>query len=453
MKKLISPNAAYILNLLHTHGYEAFFVGGCVRDYLLNRTINDYDITTSALPEQMVNLANSENINIITSGIKHGTVAFILNKEVIECTTYRTEGKYSDNRHPDKVSFTTSLKDDLIRRDFTINALCYDGEKIIDYTNGINDLNNHIIRAIGDADKRFKEDALRIMRAIRFSCTLHFDIDPDTLTSIINNSYLLNNIARERIRDELIKILESDEENILIKLKSGNVLHYIIKEYQLIYDITQETPYHIYNVFDHCNVALNASIGSNYIIRTAVLLHDIGKSFHKTFDENGVCHFKGHAKKSAELSRQILNNLKYSRKDINYICKLIFYHDYYLKDDNKVIRKFLYKLNGDIKLAKDILQLQIFDNMGKNPAIIDEKNGIIYKAINRINQMEINHECFCIKDLKINGHDLIDLDYPANKIGECLDYILRHILNQQDKNNREYLLKYIRRNKDEILNC
>ncbi|MEG1066432.1 MAG: [cytidine(C)-cytidine(C)-adenosine (A)]-adding enzyme, partial [Erysipelotrichaceae bacterium] len=261
-----------IINILHSNGYEAYLVGGCVRDSILNKSINDYDITTNALPSEMVELFNSEGYTVIPTGIVHGTVTILKYKHSVEITTYRIDNEYINNRKPKAVTFTSSLYEDLKRRDFTINAMAYnDLEGLIDPLNGLSDLNNKTIKAVGNPILRFHEDALRILRCIRFSCTLNFKIDRYTTSALISSYYLLNNIAKERIRDELCKILLSDRPNLLIALKDYKVLELIIPEYTITLDFDQNNKWHIYNLFDHMNIALNATKGLPLTCKLAIL--------------------------------------------------------------------------------------------------------------------------------------------------------------------------------------
>ena len=431
----------FVLDFLHNQKYEAFLVGGCVRDLLLNHCVHDYDITTNCSPHKLIQIAKKNAISVIPTGLQHGTVTFIVEKNAIEVTTYRIEKEYLNHRKPSHIVFSHNLKDDLKRRDFTINALCIDNNKVIDCFGGIQDLKAQIIRCIGNPETRFNEDALRILRALRFKCTLNFTIETLTYEAIKKNAHLLKVISKERIRDEFVKMLHSDEDDLLLLLKDSNTLLEIIPEYEMAFDVTQESPYHIYNVFEHMNAALNASKGAPLNLRLAILLHDLEKKNYKTIDENHCAHFKEHAHASAKLSRIILRRLRFSKSIIKEVYLLIAYNDYYLQPKKKAIRKFLYKLQGDFTLAYQILKVQKFDNMGKNPTIIDKKNQKIDEVIALIQKMENNHEVFTINGLKVNGNDMIQLGYQKEEIRIVLQYLLKYIINNQNKNTHEHLLK------------
>jgi len=441
-QQFVIPNfVQFILDFLHNHHYEAFLVGGCVRDLLLNRKVHDFDITTNALAPTLLEQAKKEGLSVIPTGLKHGTITFLIEQEMVEVTTYRIENTYLNHRKPNTVQFTSSLKEDLKRRDFTINALCIHNHQVLDYFHGIDDLNAGMIRCINNPNKRFNEDALRILRALRFKCSLNFTIEDETYKAIQTNAHLLVHISKERIRDEFIKILTSNEKNILKLLKDSNTLLEIIPEYKHAYNVSQPSPYHIYNVFEHMNATLNASSGTCLTIRLALLLHDLEKVNYKTIDEKGIAHFKGHAHASAKLSKIILKRLCFPKTIIKEVYTLIEYHDYYLQPKMKTIRKFLYKLQGNYLLAYRILAVQRFDNMGKHPDIIKEKNQIIDQVISIIQEIKKNKEVFTISGLKVNGNDMILLGYQKSEIQIILQYLLVYILNNQDRNTKEHLLK------------
>lgn len=448
----ISKNAIFVLDFLHSLDYEAYLVGGCVRDLLMDKEIHDYDITTNCPADLILTYAKEHDLIAIPTGLKHGTVTILINKELIEVTTYRIEGDYIDHRRPASVSFTTSLYEDLKRRDFTMNALCLDNNEIIDYFHGQKDIQEHIIRTIGNSEARFEEDALRILRALRFSFTLHFDIEKETGVGIRKSAYLLQMISKERIRDEFIKMLQSSQENLLVTLRDYDVLTYIIPEFELIYDVVQESPYHIYDVFHHTDIALNASIGYPLDLRLAIALHDIEKKNYKTYDEDGIAHFKGHAHASAESARHILNALRFPKDTIHHVSTLIYYHDYYVAPTLKSMRNFLYKLHGNYSLAFEILLVQKFDNQAKAPTVMSEKNEIIDQAIGILQDMEQREEVFSIPYLKVNGKDMITLGYKDKDIGTVLERLVQHIVHHQDENSKERLLKLAGGMKNEIIN-
>lgn len=451
MNYTFHPVIKKLFSYFKESGHELYLVGGCVRDLIMERDFNDYDMTTSATPEEMIELAQKYDIKVIPTGIKHGTLTFVLDHVHVEITTYRCESEYENNRRPKEVYFTRSLKEDVQRRDFTINSIALNEDGIVDYYQGAEDINNKVIRAVGDPDLRFKEDALRIMRALRFSFQLHFAIEENTWKAIQRNAYLLNNISKERIRDELCKMLLSDKKDLLVTLKESKVLEVIIPEYARTYDFEQHSSWHIHDLFMHHNVALNATSGYPLNLKIAILLHDLEKVTYRTYDALGNGHFMGHAPASAALAQSILRRLKFDNKTIVEVYQLIKFHDYYLYDTIKSTHKFMYKLEGDFDLAHKILKIQLADNKAKNKDKIHNKNRMIYSVMMMLKDMERNKECFRIKDLDINGHDLIELGYKNEEIGLILEYLLKQIINQQNKNKKEILIKLIGGYKNETM--
>ena len=309
----IPNNANLILKALCESGYEAYFVGGCVRDFLMNRPCNDFDITTSAQPLEIEEALSRKGIRYFETGLKHGTVTAVLDGEAFEITTYRTDGEYLDARHPENVVFVSDLSEDLSRRDFSINALAYNAKDgIVDKFGGIDDIKNGIIRTVGNPDKRFNEDALRIMRALRFASTLGFEIESETAVSVHKNAELLKNISAERIYSELMKLLLGVNcEKILLEFK--DVIGVIIPELIPCFSCEQNTKWHLYDVYTHIVKSVECCENKDYL-RLAVLLHDIGKPQCKTTDSKGVDHFFGHPQKSVEIASQVLRRLKVSRE-------------------------------------------------------------------------------------------------------------------------------------------
>lgn len=450
---LISENATIVLNFIHSLHFEAFLVGGCVRDLLMKREVHDYDITTSCPAEHLLEQAKASHFHVLPTGLQHGTITFFVNHEAIEVTTYRIDTSYVDHRRPQAIQYTKSLREDLKRRDFTINAICLDQHRIIDYFGGQNDILHRQIRCIGNAEDRFEEDALRILRALRFCFTLGFQIEQNTYSAIKACAPLLTYIAKERIRDEFIKMLKSNQRDSLITLRDCGVLPYIIPELAAIYDVTQESPYHIYDVFHHTNEAFNASIAQPLAIRLAILLHDIEKPNYKTIDLHGVAHFKGHAHAGAHSAKRILQTLKFPKSLSREVYNYIYFHDYYVTPNKKVLRKFMYKLHGDYQSAYSILLVQKLDNAGKNPSIIEPKNREIDASIAVLKEMEADNEIFSIAKLAINGNDIMTLGFQDEAIGLVLHRLLNYVVQHQDENNKERLLTIAGGMKNEIFNC
>jgi tRNA nucleotidyltransferase (CCA-adding enzyme) len=431
-------DVSYILNTLNENGFEGFIVGGCVRDSLLKRRLKDWDITTNASPEEIITLFE----HTIPTGIKHGTVTVVINKENYEVTTYRIDGEYTDNRHPDEVVFTTSLKEDLSRRDFTVNALAYNkAQGLVDMFNGIEDLRNKIIKCVGDPNKRFNEDALRMLRAVRFACQLQFDIEKDTYQSICKNYSLLKNVSAERIREELCKILMSPIPSRGIRmLQETKLLNHIIPELYETVGFDQKNPHHDKNVFDHIMSVLDNSI-ENLSVRLSALLHDIGKPRTFSIDKKGIGHFYGHNVVSAEMSEIILKRLKFDSSTIKKVQVLINEHmSAYNNMKNKTLKKFIGRVG--VENLEDLFELQIADSKGH------KKNADYSPIIKRredIRKIIENGEPFTISQLKISGDDLIKLGFkPGKEIGIILKDLLEKVMERPELNNKEKLLDMAR---------
>lgn len=320
----IPKNVQFIIDTFYKNNYEAFMVGGCVRDCLLGLTPKDYDITTSALP----NITESLFKKTVPTGIQHGTITVILNNENLEVTTYRTEGNYIDNRHPESVEFVSNIKEDLSRRDFTVNALAYNNKVgLLDYFNGIEDINNKIIKAVGNPNKRFQEDALRMLRAIRFSCQLGFEIEEETYSAIKTNYKLIKNISLERVRDELCKILISNNPCQGVNmLKDTGILQIIIPEINSLVGYTPRCNNHNRDVFNHTLDVISNTSSNDLILRLSALFHDVGKLNTLKELPNGHCYFPGHAQEGAVICKPILSRLKFDNNTIDKVSKIIYDH-------------------------------------------------------------------------------------------------------------------------------
>ena len=436
MKSLLSE-IDLAVSVLQKNGYKAYLVGGSVRDYIMGKEPNDFDITTDALPDETKNCFN--DYKCIETGIEHGTVTVLINNIPIEITTFRFDGEYSDHRHPEKVRFSSSLFEDTARRDFTINALAYnEKEGIIDYHGGKEDIENKIIRCIGDADKRFNEDALRIMRALRFSSTLGFKIEENTKKAIFKNKELLTFVSKERIFSELKKTLCGNNiENILTEYI--DVFSVIIPELSLMKGFDQKNPHHIFDILHH-TARVVKSIEKNEKLRLAALFHDIGKPFCFSLDENGIGHFYGHNKKSAELTEKILKDLKSDTKTINDVVTLVLHHDAPIEPDEKTVKRRLNKLGEDIFF--DLIKLQAADNMGLSPDYHYRQE--TYKKLSEIGREILEkEECFSLKNLSVNGNDLISLGYKGKEIGKTLDFLLSFVIEGKIENEKEKLLSLL----------
>jgi len=435
-KSKIPNEAFYVLNKLYEHKYESFLVGGCIRNMLLEKDVKDWDVTTQAKPNEVINIFGKEH-HVIPTGIKHGTVTVIINEIPIEITTYRTDGEYSNNRHPDSVKFVSIVKDDVDRRDFTINGLLYNGRDVVDCVGGLKDLNQRKIRAIGNADDRFSEDSLRMMRCIRFSCQLGFDIIKSTIQSIERNAELIKNVSQERIRDELIKILMSDKPSKGIGLLAKtNLLKYILPELQECVGFDQHNKHHNKNVFNHIlKVLENTPAVLN--LRLATLFHDISKPETFTMDDNGQGHFYLHHKVGADKTREIMKRLKFDNETIDNVCILVYNHmARYPKLREGSVKKLLRRL-GEHNVD-DLINLQIADIIGsKSP--YDFENVVLLK--NELKRIIETKEPIAVNQLAINGHDLIELGIkPGKRMGEILNELLLLVMDKPEMNTKEQLL-------------
>ena len=435
-------NVEYIIDTLIESGSEAFIVGGCVRDIILNKEPKDWDITTKARPEEVIRLFDK----VILTGLKHGTVTVVLDRENYEVTTYRTDGEYEDNRHPKEVEFVDSLKEDLARRDFTINAMAYNYKVgLIDYFEGAKDLKNKIIKTVGEPEKRFNEDSLRMLRAVRFSAQLDFNISENVLCSIKKLKNNIKNISRERIRDEFNKILLYNPRKIDI-LRECELLEFIIPEFKGTYNFNQNNPYHIHDLYSHTLLSIE-SIEPSLYLRLTMALHDLGKVISKSIDKKGISHYYGHGKESVRLSKEILKSLKYDNNSIEKILTLIQYHDCTLKSKLSV-KRMLNKIGEE--LLRDLIKVQRADILAQNPDYRWEKLENLAEVEEKLNLIIAQKECFNIKDLKINGGDLISLGFVKGKeIGETLQKLLEIVIEYPELNNQQDLFEIAKKIKDE----
>lgn len=428
-------NVDTAINLLQSAGFEAYAVGGCVRDSLLGKTPNDWDITTSAKPEDMKSVF--ADFHCIDTGIKHGTVTVVIDGEPLEITTFRLDGEYEDNRHPKSVTFTSNLGADLGRRDFTVNAMVYSKKTgTVDLFGGQNDLKNKIIRCVGDPDRRFNEDALRILRALRFASALDFEIEEKTAQSLLKNCALLGNISEERIAKELLKLVcGKGAKRILTDF--APVLFEILPELQPMYKNSHDNPHHCYDIYEHTLIAVE-SIDPKPTLRFAMLLHDCGKPAVKKFDENGVAHFYGHQRISAEISAQILARLKVSNKFRDEILFLVSNHDRWeLYENTEKMPRYLSKFGLDGVL--NLLKVMRADVLAQSPEYryrLDQ----IADAEETAKNLAAQKPCLSLSELQINGRTLMDIGIPqGRKLGAVLAQLLDEVIDGVTKNTQEAL--------------
>lgn len=428
-------NVDTAINLLQSAGFEAYAVGGCVRDSLLGKTPNDWDITTSAKPEDMKSVF--ADFHCIDTGIKHGTVTVVIDGEPLEITTFRLDGEYEDNRHPKSVTFTSDLGADLGRRDFTVNAMAYSKMTgTVDLFGGQNDLKNGIIRCVGDPDRRFNEDVLRILRALRFASALDFEIEEKTAQSLLKNRALLGNISEERIAKELLKLVcGKGAKRILTDF--APVLFEILPELQPMYKNSHDNPHHCYDIYEHTLIAVE-SIDPEPTLRFAMLLHDCGKPAVKKFDENGVAHFYGHQRISAEISAQILARLKVSNKFRDEILFLVSNHDRWeLYENTEKMPRYLSKFGLDGVL--NLLKVMRADVLAQSPEYryrLDQ----IADAEETAKNLAAQKPCLSLSELQINGRTLMDIGIPqGRKLGAVLAQLLDEVIDGVTKNTQEAL--------------
>lgn len=425
------------LRRLHENGFEAFAVGGCVRDSLLSQTPLDWDITTSARPTATEHVF--QDCRFWETGIQHGTVTVLLDGMPLEITTFRVDGDYCDARHPQSVAFTSDLKEDLLRRDFTVNTLCWSEETgIVDLCGGLSDLQNGILRAVGNPDRRFREDALRILRGIRFAAVLGFQIEEETAQSILRNRPLLLKIAPERIRVEFSKLLCGKNAAEVLK-QYREVIAVFIPEVRALFDCPQNTPYHCRDVYRHTLSALE-NTEPEELLRLCMFFHDFGKPLCRKTDKNGTDHFKGHQKVGAEIVEPILKRLRYDNKTVKTVTNLIAIHD--LKaPKTKVEAKLLLSQIG-VDSYRALIKIKRADCRGKaQPHAIDEKLAHMEEYFNEILK---NNECYTLAQLAVNGEDLKTAGITDGKeIRDTLSRLLETVIREECPNEKAALLSKI----------
>ena len=437
MKIQIPKDAKFILDKLHQAGFEAYVVGGCVRDSLLGDVPHDWDITTNALPLQVKELFG----RTVDTGLKHGTVTVMRGNTGYEVTTYRMDGDYSDGRHPDNVTFVLNLEEDLKRRDFTINAMAYnDKDGLVDMFGGCDDLKNGIIRCVGSAGDRFSEDALRMLRAVRLAARFGYSLDPEVTDAIKKLAPTLSKVSAERITSEFVKLITSDHPEMILTLYETGLTKVFFPEFDEAMNTPQNHPHHCYNVGVHMVEAMKNS-GNDPIVRLAMILHDIGKPRTLSVDKNGITHFYNHPQVSSDMAKEILQRWKLDNDTIRRVCRLVRYHDYGIGRTvtESLIRKAMSIFEDDFELLlevnrADILAQSDFKKQEKLDA--NKKYGEISRKILEENQ------CFRLKDLAINGKDLMEAGAkPGPGMGEILKKLFDAVLEDPSLNDREVLLK------------
>ena len=439
MKIQMPEDVKYILEKLNSAGYEAYAVGGCVRDSILGRIPDDWDITTSAKPEETKALFP----RTIDTGIQHGTVTVMCNHVGYEVTTYRIDGEYEDSRHPKEVIFTSDLLEDLKRRDFTINAMAYNhlSGGLVDAFGGIQDIENNIIRCVGNPIHRFEEDALRMMRAVRFSAQLGYEIEEETKNAIKMLAGNLANISAERIQVELVKLLVSNHPDYLRTAYETGMTKVFFPEFDKAMETGQNNPHHMYTVGEHMLHTLE-HVRNDKVLRLTMILHDIAKPNTLQTDEDGIDHFYGHCDVGEEMARKILRRLRFDNDTIGKVCKLVKFHDQKLSLKPEKLRKSIVKIGPDLFTL--LLEVKEADMLAQSTYKREEKQKELEDVRRVYRQILDARDCLTLKDLAVTGRDLIEQGMkPGKELGETLQKLFEHVLEHPEKNNKDDLLSFL----------
>lgn len=435
-----------IMSVIKEYGATSYVVGGCVRDSILDREPHDWDICTPALPSELLVEFEERGYRVIPTGLQHGTITVHLNDNNYEITTFRRDGEYSNGRHPDTVEFTSDLIYDLERRDFTINAMAYNSEEgLVNPYCGYEDIQDRRIRCVGNPDDRFQEDGLRILRALRFSVQLNFFIDEFTERSMLDNKELINNISIERINSEFVKMIDAEYISSFVIYSYNRIISEFIPEVVPMVSFDQHNPYHYLDVFAHsCQVLTICRIcNADLITKLAAFFHDIGKPHCYQDDKNGIRHFKGHGKISADMTDVIMRRLKFDNDTRDKVVQLVYYHDASFEVGKKYVRRWLNKIGVD--QFKRLLVLRRADIMGQSE----------FNRAERLQKLDAVNECleevlkekpaFSVKDLEIDGKDVMKymLMDECPEVGYWLKHILKQVIDGHLQNNREDLIYYM----------
>ena len=449
MKIDMPYGAKFIIDRLESAGFEGYIVGGCVRDAVLGVKPNDWDITTSARPEQVKALFKKT----VDTGIQHGTVTVLTDRNkdpenyAYEVTTYRVDGEYEDHRRPKEVTFSSNLEEDLKRRDFTINAMAYnDKQGLVDIFSGQQDLKDHVIRCVGEADERFDEDALRILRAVRFGAKLDFEKKKKTALAVKSHARDLENISAERVREELTKLLVSDHPDRIREAYELGLTAVFLPEFDRCMETEQNNPYHCYTVGEH-TIKVLENIEPEVHLRYAALLHDIEKPSVRTTDEKGIDHFYEHAEKSADTAVRVMRRLKFDNKTIARVKQLTYYHDYGIgiqgMPTERQMRRFLQKLGPEN--AEDFFRVKRADMAGQSKYRREEREVLVNEMERLCREVIRRGDCLTVKNLALNGSDLMAMGIPGGPgIGKALDALLERVIEHPEDNTKEALTAVLR---------
>lgn len=435
----IPPYVMGCMSALKTADFEAYLVGGAVRDFLTDGNPLDFDLATDATPDDILNVFSERKT--VTSGMKHGTVTVIVNRKAVEITTFRIEGQYTDNRRPDSVAFSRSLEEDVLRRDFTINSLAMDlTGRVLDFTGGIDDIQKRVIRAVGDPEMRFSEDALRILRALRFASTLGFSIEKNTGKALVKCRDLLRNIAMERIWQELSGIVCGKDVRRVMD-EYFDVFAVIIPEIIPMHHFNQHSPYHRYDVWEH-TLRVMENIPPDTVLRFAALFHDIGKPSTFTIGPDGVGHFYGHEAAGSLIAADVLSRLKSDSKTRATVLALVSLHCVPIDPDEKMIKRRLNQ-HGKV-LVGQLLELKHADVSAQAETLAYRKD-VINQTMRMTAEIIAEGECFSLSELAVNGNDLTGLGMkPGKQVGDLLGILLEKVIQKELSNDRESLMTYIR---------
>ena len=435
MRIALPPKVNTVIQTLEKHGYEAYAVGGCVRDSVLCRVPQDWDITTSARPEQVKALFS----HTIDTGIRHGTVTVMLEHEGFEVTTYRIDGEYEDARHPKEVRFTSRLVEDLKRRDFTVNAMAYnDRDGLVDIFDGIGDLKRGMIRCVGCAAERFSEDALRMLRAMRFAAQLNFAIDAETEDAVRELAPSIAKVSAERIQTELVKLLVSGHPEQMQAVYETGLTAVFLPEFDIMMETDQRNPHHCYSVGRHTIETLK-HIPPDKILRLAMLLHDVAKPACRTVDRLGTEHYYGHPQQGSAQAKQILQRLKFDNDTIARVCSLILWHDDNPELTEKSVRRAVSRIGTE--QYPSLFAVKRADILGQSDYRREEKLHYVdgYERLYR--EITEKQQCLAIRNLAVDGKDLIGIGMrPGKEIGEMLKQLLEIVLEEPEKNTKDQLM-------------
>lgn len=436
--------AAFVLQRLKENGFQGYVVGGCVRDSLLGRAPKDWDICTDALPEEMQRVFRDQHV--IETGLKHGTLTVMYDHEPYEVTTFRVDGEYTDHRHPDEVRFVKNVVDDLARRDFTVNAMAWNPQSgLVDAFGGQEDLRAGVIRCVGEADRRFGEDALRIMRALRFASVYGFDIEAETAAAVHRLKDTLRDVAAERIRVELAKLLCGKGAGKMLR-EYADVFFAILPQLAPMHGFDQRTPYHAYDVWEHTVRAVE-NAPTTETLRLTLLLHDAGKPAAFTVDEQGVGHAHGHHRLSAEIAAEVLAYLRLDNATRDRILMLVEHHDWPLSTERTLLKRRLNRL-GEEALYQ-LIEVQRADALGKGTEAAADVEARTEELRQALTVLLAERPCVTLRDMAVNGRDLMAEGIAhGRQLGETLNWLLAEVLNERLPNEREALLSAARAHRD-----